>query len=114
MANVIFPDIPAPSYPIKEDPEDNSIMSTFEDGTTQARRRFTKSRMTFGLTWNSLYADEYQKLKDFVQKKVYFAAVAFEWTNPHTGVTYTVRCTKFSGDLKYTDYYSAEMTLQEV
>ena len=38
MANVIFPDIPAPSYPIKEDPEDNSIMSTFEDGTTQARR----------------------------------------------------------------------------
>ena len=46
MADVIkWPDVTLPSYGTTEDVEDTSIRSTFEDGTIQARRKYTKSRI---------------------------------------------------------------------
>ena len=36
--------IPAPTYPFECEYENNSIISKFEDGSQQSRRKFTRSR----------------------------------------------------------------------
>lgn len=73
MADTLtWPSITAPAYGTTEDVEDTSLRSTFEDGTTQARRKFTKSRKTWVLKWDSLPYKEYNTLMDFLQNKTYF------------------------------------------
>lgn len=92
MADVIkWPDVTLPSYGTTEDVEDTSIRSTFEDGTIQARRKYTKSRKTWVLKWDNMPYSEYVTLMDFLQNTVYFSAKPFEWTSPIDGNTYVVR-----------------------
>ena len=92
MADVIkWPDDTLPSYGTTEDVEDTSIRSTFEDGTIQARRKYTKSRKTWVLKWDNMPYSEYVTLMDFLQNTVYFSAKPFEWTSPIDGKTYVVR-----------------------
>lgn len=92
MADVIkWPDVTLPSYGTTEDVEDTSIRSTFEDGTIQARRKYTKSRKTWVLKWDNMPYSEYVTLMDFLQNTVYFSAKPFEWTSPIDGKTYVVR-----------------------
>jgi hypothetical protein len=92
MADVIkWPDVTLPSYGTTEDVEDTSIRSTFEDGTIQARRKYTKSRKTWVLKWDNMPYSEYVTLMDFLQNIVYFSAKPFEWTSPIDGKTYVVR-----------------------
>lgn len=86
-----WPSITAPAYGTTEDVEDTSLRSTFEDGTTQARRKFTKSRKTWVLKWDSLPYKEYNTLMDFLQNKTYFSAKPFNFTSPIDGKTYTCR-----------------------
>lgn len=91
MADVIkWPDVTLPSYGTTEDVEDTSIRSTFEDGTIQARRKYTKSRKTWVLKWDNMPYSEYVTLMDFLQNTVYFSAKPFEWTSPIDGKTYVV------------------------
>ncbi|WP_308536882.1 hypothetical protein [uncultured Megasphaera sp.] len=92
MADVIkWPDVTLPSYGTTEDVEDTSIRSTFEDGTIQARRKYTKSRKTWVLKWDNMPYSEYVTLMDFLQNTVYFSAKPFEWTSPIDSKTYVVR-----------------------
>ena len=92
MADVIkWPDVTLPSYGTTEDVEDTSIRSTFEDGTIQARRKYTKSRKTWVLKWDNMPYSEYVTLMDFLQNTVYFSAKPFEWTSTIDGKTYVVR-----------------------
>jgi hypothetical protein len=92
MADVIkWPDVTLPSYGTTEDVEDTSIRSTFEDGTIQARRKYTKSQKTWVLKWDNMPYSEYVTLMDFLQNTVYFSAKPFEWTSPIDGKTYVVR-----------------------
>lgn len=92
MADVIkWPDVTLPSYGTTENVEDTSIRSTFEDGTIQARRKYTKSRKTWVLKWDNMPYSEYVTLMDFLQNTVYFSAKPFEWTSPIDGKTYVVR-----------------------
>lgn len=86
-----WPSITAPAYGTTEDVEDTSIRSTFEDGTVQARRKYTKSRKTWVLRWDSLTYTEYVTLMDFLQNTIYFSAKAFNWTSPIDGKTYVCR-----------------------
>ncbi len=92
MADALkWPDITPPSYGSTEDVEDTSIRSIFEDGTVQARRKYTKSRKTWVLKWDNLPYAEYVTLMDFLQNKSYFSAKPFEWVSPIDGKTYTAR-----------------------
>ena len=92
MADTIqWPDIEKPDYGTTVDVEDTSIRSTFEDGTVQARRKFTKSRKTFVLKWENMKMSDYNKLIDFLQNKVYFSAIAFNWQSPIDNKIYNVR-----------------------
>ena len=54
MANLSFPDVTAPEYPLKETFEDNLIKSAMENGVVKTRPRFTKARRSFELEWSSL------------------------------------------------------------
>ena len=51
---LVFPEIANPDYPFTLVPEDNSISSTFEDGTVQSRVKFTRSRDSYQLTWSNM------------------------------------------------------------
>lgn len=79
---ITFPKISLPSYPFKEKIEDNSIRSKFEDGSMQSRRKYTRSRDTFTVTWNRLPDKEYRILKHFVKNVVFYSAESFLWEYP--------------------------------
>ena len=49
MANLSFPNVTAPEYPLKETFEDNLIKSSMENGVVKTRPRFTKVRRSFEL-----------------------------------------------------------------
>ena len=80
--NIDFPaTVPAPSYPFECEYENNSIISKFEDGSQQSRRKFTRSRRKWKLKWNQIERSEYLELMDFITNTVYFSALSFNWVN---------------------------------
>lgn len=111
-----FPNITKPSYPMKVEYQDTSIRSEFEDGSTQSRSKFTRSRRTFYLNWNFLSHAEYTTLFNFIRNTCKFSANAFNWVNPADNTTVEVRVIGgFDGwQLHETSYWSGELTLQEV
>jgi phage-related protein len=112
---LVFPKIANPDYPFTVEPEDNSISSTFEDGTVQSRLKFTRSRDSYQLTWSNMSADDFKKLFSFIKNEAHFRALTFQWTNPLTGDTHEVRCMEFT-NLSNTrlNFWSARIKLQEV
>lgn len=112
---LVFPEIANPDYPFTLVPEDNSISSTFEDGTVQSRVKFTRSRDSYQLTWSNMSADDFNKLFNFIKNEAHFKALTFQWTNPLTGDTHEVRCMEFT-NLSNTrlNFWSARIKLQEV
>lgn len=105
--------IPNPEYPFKVDHEDNSIKTQFEDGTVQSRRKFTKSRKTWILKWESLKQNYYDTLENFIVNQVHHSAVVFNWLNPADNRTYAVRCIKFDSELRFINYWNVELQFQE-
>ena len=121
MAAIDFPStIPAPSYPFECEYEDNSIISKFEDGSQQSRRKFTRSRRKWKLKWNRLTRAEYLDLMSFITGTVYFSALSFNWVNSDskddtTPETVEVRVTNvgtWSNDVLH--YWSGSIELTEV
>ena len=81
-SNIYFPaTIPAPAYPFECENENNSIISKFEDGSQQSRRKFTRSRRKWKLKWNRIERSEYLELMNFITSTVYFSALSFNWVN---------------------------------
>jgi hypothetical protein len=121
MASIDFPStIPAPSYPFECEYEDNSIISRFEDGSQQSRRKFTRSRRKWTLKWDMMTREEYQTLMNFIANTVFFSANSFNWINSDTldeanPETVEVRITKVG---KWTNnalhYWSGDIELTEV
>lgn len=73
--------IKLPAYPFKCEYENNSIISKFEDGSQQSRRKFTRSRRTWTLTYNHIPRSDYLTLMEFITETVSFSSKAFYWTN---------------------------------
>lgn len=112
---LVFPDIQAPNYPFKVKPEDNSMKSTFEDGSVQARRKFTRSRRKWTLTWNSLPQSEFDTLDTFVRESACFSANSFTWTNPADGKQYEVYVSNYdTQQLTVVNFWQAELEITEV
>ncbi len=110
-----FPDIQKPSFPLDVENEDNTIRSTMEDGTVVSRRKFTKIRKTFTLTWDALPNADYETLDDFLRNTAYMGAVPFSWTNPRNGTVYTVRLKSMDKfEAKAVSIWSGSITLEEV
>lgn len=110
-----FPDIQKPSTPLKITPEDTTIRSTMEDGTVVARRKFTKIRNTYVLTWDYLSNDDYVTLMDFLENTIYMGALPFTWTQPMTGKTKTVIFISMEDfETKLYNKWSGSITLEDV
>lgn len=111
-----FPNIQKPPYGgLTEEYEDNSLISEFEDGSQQSRKKFTRSRRTYKLSWDFLSNADYQTLKNFIVNQVSHSALAFNWTNPVTNEVIEVRCIEFPAwTVNNPGYWSGELKLQEV
>ena len=123
---ITFPEISKPSYPLKIELENNSLMSKFEDGAVQSRKKFTRSRRTFTVNWKGLPNYEYLILDNFIRNIVNYSAETFLWVNPATyrsndmyspfeEETIEVRITNVGGaEMDVLDRWNIELTLQEV
>ena len=122
MAVINFPStISAPSYPFECEYENNSIVSKFEDGSQQSRRKFTRSRRKWTLNWNMMPREEYLTLMTFISQTVSFSAKSFNWINADSkddqggAETVEVRITdvgKWKNDALH--YWSGSIELTEV
>ena len=120
-STINFPsNIKAPAWPFECEYEDNSIISKFEDGSQQSRRKFTRSRRKWTLKWNHIPRDQYLTLMDFIANTVSFASKSFNWINTDsiddtTPETVEVRITNVG---KWTNealhYWSGTIELTEV
>ena len=110
-----FPDIMKPSYPLGQEIEDNSLRSKFDDGSMQSRRKFTRSRAKYIVTWDSLPQKEYDILYNFITKEIFYSAVSFLWTNPATEKEIEVRLTNVTDvELTTINYWKITLELTEV
>lgn len=107
-----------PEYPLKEDREDAVIRTPMEGGYQVTRRRFTRTRRKFTLTYKNLVAADVVLLRTFYDTTTAGGSVSFDWTNPADSVTYVCRFSaplSFSLDLYGDEYrYSTEIILEEV
>lgn len=118
MSTINFPNISPPSYPFKEKIEDNSIRSKFEDGSMQSRKKFTRSRDTFTVTWNNLPGNEYRILKNFIKNTVNYSAESFVWTYPAFKGDVSTRRVRITdvqeSQCNNLDYWTVTLELTEV
>ena len=121
MASINFPsDISAPAWPFECEHENNSIISKFEDGSQQSRRKFTRSRRKWTLKWNHIPRSEYLTLMTFISQTVSFSARSFNWintdslddTNPETVEVRVTNVGKWTNDALH--YWSGSIELTEV
>ncbi|AZO96085.1 hypothetical protein [Halocella sp. SP3-1] len=123
MALAVFPDIIPPITP-EDEPEDPGISTQMEDGMVISRARYTRSRLTFYLTWgekNALPTEDKETLLDFYQNIVKGSSEMFKWTcnskfSSYYGQTFTVRFTGSAPRFEKVTYgfWGTEITLQEV
>lgn len=114
-----FPNIAPPVYPIRETIPDTAFKGKLENLTIVTRRRFTKTPITFELTWTALPEADYAQLRSFFQ--TVNTAVVFNWKyptgagGPYSGITFKVR---FDGGLDFTSNnpqrWAGTIKLQEV
>lgn len=97
-----FPNIKPPVYPIKETIPDTAIKGKLENQVIIARKRFTRTPMSFELSWTALPEADYEALRAFYHEVN--GAVPFRWTYPvgagesFSGKTFNVR---FDGDFSF-------------
>lgn len=88
----VFPDMPYnPDVTLKESLEDSTIRSRTESGYEITRRRYSRTRRV----WEVSYSFVPQSFKDslyvFINEEVKEGALPFTWTHPTTQETFEVR-----------------------
>lgn len=120
-SNIYFPaNITLPAYPFDCEHENNSLITKFEDGSQQSRRKFTRSRRKWTLKWNHISRDEYLILMDFITQTVSFSARSFNLVNtdsiddenPETVEVRITHVGKWTNDALH--YWSGTIELTEV
>jgi len=71
-------------------PEDTSIKSQPEKGPTQVRRRFTASEDTISARYRLTFS-QWSTLVSFYKSDTAGGSLTFDWPDPMTGSTITVR-----------------------
>lgn len=121
MAIINYPtNIKDPAHPFECEYEDNSIITKFEDGSQQSRRKFTRSRRKWTLNYNHIPRADYLTLMNFISQTACFASNVVSWVNTDslddtTPETVQVRITnvgKWTNDALH--YWSGTVELTEV
>ena len=79
-----------PDFLIDEAVEYKTLISEFENGAEQRRRKWANPLSKWTLRFNNRTLDEMTAVRDFFKNKAGSLA-AFTWTNPNDSVEYTVR-----------------------
>ena len=122
MTTINFPtDITPPAWPFECEYENNSLVTKFEDGSQQSRRKFTRSRRKWTLKWNHIPREQYLTLMNFISQTVSFSARSFNWQNtdslddqggPETVEVRITNVGKWTNDALH--YWSGTIELTEV
>lgn len=99
MAISVFPTLSKKPSSIIPIPENAGISTDFSDGYVASRARFTRSRLTFSVTYTALLYSDLEAIQDFYRETIYGDAMAFSWTNndpnsKYYNTVFTVRMTE--------------------
>ena len=101
-----------PSYGMTEDNYNPTIQTEFEANYLMTRRRGTRSRKKWSLSWGLLPEAQYQTLLSFVNTAT---GEMFGWTHPVTFAVYT--CTimgNLTGAIVSPGFRSAKIDIGEI
>jgi len=102
-----------PSFPLKEEKEDNVVRSPFEGGYEQTRPRFTRNRKTFTLQYKLLQDSDKTTLENLYDATK--GADRFTWYHPVTNHAHIVRFAKpLAFEYVLDGYWTVQVELREV
>ena len=104
-----------PDFVLDETVSFKTIVSEFENGTEQRRRKWANPLRKWSLKFHNKTQSELNAIKSFFTSK-YGASNQFTWTNPNDAVEYVVRFSEdnFKYALKSFGVYDVEFDLTEV
>ena len=104
-----------PDFVVDENVQYKTLVSEFENGTEQRRRKWSTPLRKWSLRFHNRTQSELNAIKSFFISK-YGSLRAFTWTNPNDGVEYVVRFVEdsFKFSLKAYHLYDLEFDLIEV
>ena len=104
-----------PDYAIEETVQFKTMVSEFENGTEQRRRKWANPLRRWSLKFRNRNTSDLNAIKNFFTSK-FGAANQFTWTNPNDSVEYVVRFVEdsFKFTLKAYGVYDVEFDLMEV
>lgn len=104
-----------PDFIFEESLEYKTMVSEFENGIEQRRRKWSKPQKKWLLRFSNKSKQDMQAVRDFFKSK-YGAFYPFVWENPNDGIAYTVRFDKdsFKFNLKAYEVYDFELEFIEV
>lgn len=104
-----------PDYVLDEVVEYKTLVSEFENGAQQRRRKWSNPLRKWTLRFRNRTLSEMNNIRDFFMNK-YGSFDSFTWTNPNDSVEYTVRFAEDSFKFSLKDYqvYDFEFDFVEV
>ncbi len=104
-----------PDFVFEESLEYKTLVSEFENGAQQLRRKWQAPRHKWRLKFTSRTKSDMETVRDFFKSK-YGALTAFTWTNPNDELEYAVRFVEdsFKFVMKAYQVYDFEFDLLEV
>jgi phage-related protein len=104
-----------PDYTVDEIVSHKTVISDFENGAEQRRRKWFKPQRKWSLKFRNRKKGELDAVEAFFNE-MSGALIAFQWSNPKDGVIYRVRFVSdnFKFVLKDYDLYDFDIELIEV
>jgi phage-related protein len=104
-----------PDYAVDETVSYKTIVSEFENGAEQRRKKWSNPQRKWSLRFRNRKKSEVDAVKVFFTGRL-GSLTAFTWTNPNDSVEYTVRFAddSFKFSLKDYDLYDFEFDFIEV
>lgn len=104
-----------PDFVFEETLEYKTLVSEFENGSEQRRRKWSQPHKKWQLRFTNKTKQEMELIRDFFKSK-YGEFLPFVWANPNDGISYTVRFNSdsFKFSLKSFEVYDFEFEFMEV
>ena len=104
-----------PDFVFEETLEYKTLVSEFESGVEQRRRKWAAPLRKWRLRFSNRTKADMELVRNFFSAK-YGAFMAFTWTNPNDGAEYTVRFSddSFKFTMKAYEVYDFEFDFIEV
>jgi len=104
-----------PDFVFEETLEYKTLVSEFENGVEQRRRKWANPLRKWTLRFHNRTKADMEVVRDYFKNR-YGAFMAFTWTNPNDAVEYTVRFSEdsFKYSMKAHEVYDFDFEFVEV